>query len=259
MRDRERTLEGLQARVFDLCQAGHIAAAKDCLADYTALADEVRQLLYTHWAVGWAAAFAQMEGRFDEAERLATESLELRRRMQTADAESVFAAQLFMIRMGQGRLGELAPAVEQLTGEYPALAAWRAALPLAYLAAGREDDAVAELERFVARLHEIPQNFFWLTAIAVAAEASGKLGHRESADVFCELLEPYSACFVMVGYAGCLGPVSRMLGLLAAARGDRDAAVTHLEDALARSEAAGRGHVPTQARGDLEELLTPSG
>jgi hypothetical protein len=60
----------------------------------------------------------------------------MRGSMETADAESVFAAQLFMIRMQQGRLHELVDAAEHFMEEYPALDPWRAALPLAYLAGG---------------------------------------------------------------------------------------------------------------------------
>jgi hypothetical protein len=152
-----------------------------------------------------------MEGRLDEAERLAADSAVMRGWMETADAESVFAAQLFMIRMQQGRLHELVDAAEHFMDEYPALDPWRAALPLAYIAAGRGT------------------------------------------------LEPYAGCIVQVGYAGCLGPVARLLGLLAAARGDREAAATHLEAAVAISQATGLRLFETQARAELEELATPSG
>jgi hypothetical protein len=45
----------------------------------------------------------------------------------------VLAAQLFMIRRAQGRVGELLPAVLQAVQQHPGLAAWRAALPLVHL------------------------------------------------------------------------------------------------------------------------------
>jgi tetratricopeptide (TPR) repeat protein len=258
MRDRERTLQGLHARIYDLIQAGEIAAARDALAELAALADETRQPLFAHFAVGWSGALAQMEGRLEDAERLAAESYEMRRRMETADAENVFAAQLFLIRMGQGRLAELVPAVEQLVEEYPALAVWRAGLPMALNAAGRHDDAARELEQMVARLDAVPRDFFWLSAMAVLSEASGKLRHRASAEVLYETLAPYADRVVLVGYAGGFGPVARMLGLLAEARGDRDAAVAHLEAAVAQAESGGLGLFETQAREELEELLTRS-
>jgi hypothetical protein len=178
--------------------------------------------------------------------------------METADADAAFAAQLFLIRLGQGRVGELLPAVEQFVDAYPALAAWRAALPLAYLADRRQADSVRELERAVAGLDELPQDFFWLTTVALLAEASAKLPHPESAAVLYEQLEPYAGCMVQVGYAGSVGPVARLLGLLAAARDDREAAVRHLEDALVMAEAAGLRLFEAQARAELDELLTAS-
>ena len=226
--------------------------------ELSAIAREVRQPLFEHFAVAWLASFAQMEGRLEEAERLAAASAEMRRLMETADAEAVFAAQLFLIRLGQGRVGELLPAVEQFVDAYPALAAWRAALPLAYLADRREADSARELERAVAGLDELPQDFFWLTTIGLLAEAAARLPHPESAAILYEKLEPYASCMVQVGYAGSVGPVARLLGLLAAARGERDVAVLHLEDALSFAEGAGLRLFETQARADLDELLMAS-
>jgi tetratricopeptide (TPR) repeat protein len=238
--------------------AARVDEARACLEELKQIADEVRQPFFAHFAVGWSASFAQMEGRLDDAERLAADSAVMRGRMETADAESVFAAQLFMIRMAQGRLHELVEAVEHFVAEYPVLAPWRAALPLAYLAAGREEDARRELKGMVSELDKVPHDFFWLTAIAALAEASAKLAHAETAAVLYETLEPFAGCIVQVGYAGCLGPVSRLLGLLAAARGEREAAVAHLEAALAITEATGLRLFETQARTELEELATAS-
>jgi len=255
---RESTLRGLQSRVFDLIQAGRLGHARACLEELTEVAEETRQPIFQHFAVGWSASFAQMEGRLDEAERLAAESAVMRGRMETADADSVFAAQLFMIRIAQGRLHELVEAVEHFTAEYPDLAAWRAGLPLVYASAGREDDARRELERMVSELDRVPPDFFWLTTLAVLAEASARMGHAQSAEVLYEALAPYEDCMVQVGYAGSFGPVSRLLGLLAAARGDLDSAVSHLESARSMAEAAGLRLFETQARDELEQLATAS-
>jgi len=257
--DRAGTLMGLQDRIFDLIQSGRIDEARACHEELKQVADELRQPFFAHFAVGWSGSFAQMEGRLDEAERLAAESAVMRRRMETRDAESVFAAQLFMIRIAQGRLHELVDAVEQFIDEYPVLAAWRAGLPLAYISAGREDDARREVERMVAELDKVPRDFFWLTTMWALGEASAKLGHPEASGVLYETLAPYAGCIVQVGYAGCLGPVSRVLGLLAAARGDHESAVAHLEYALAMTQATGLRLFEEQARAELEELATPSG
>ena len=252
--DRERTLQNLQARVLDLVEAGYIAAAKDVHAELSSLAQEARQPLFVHFAVAWSAAFAQMEGRLEEAERLAAESADMRRRLETADAESVFAAQLFLIRFGQGRVRELAPAVEQFVKDYPGLAAWRAGLPLCYLADGRDGECAAELERAVGELDALPKDFFWLATVALLAEASAKLPHIESAGVFYDTLAPYAGCMAQVGYAGTVAPVELLLGQLAAARGERDAAVRHLNKAIAYTEERGLRLFEAQGREELAAL-----
>jgi LPS O-antigen subunit length determinant protein (WzzB/FepE family) len=61
-----------------------------------------------------------------------------------------------------------------------------------------------------------------------------------------------------VGYAGSVGPVARLLGLLAAAREERDVAVEHLEQALSFAEGAGLHLYEAQVRTELDELLTAS-
>src|SRR4029078_2050242 len=136
----------------------------------------------------------------------------------------------------RGSCTALLGACEHFIEEYPVLAVWRSGLPLVYISAGREDDARRELERMVADLDKVPRDFFWLAAMWALGEASAKLARPEAGAVLSDPLEPYAGCIVQVGYAGCLGPVARVLGLLAAARGDRDTAVAHLETALAMME-----------------------
>ena len=176
LRDPVRLQMFLQTRTFDLTQACRIEGARAAHRELTEIATASRQPMFEHFAVGWAASFAQMEGRLDEAERLAAESAVMRARMETADAESVFAAQLVMIRIAQGRLRELVEAVEHYTLEFPELAPWRAGLPIAYVAAERFDEATAELERAIAGLGDIPEDFFWLAAVILLADASAQLG-----------------------------------------------------------------------------------
>jgi DNA-binding SARP family transcriptional activator len=258
LRDPVRLQMALQTRTFDLTQAGRMEAARATHQELTEIATASRQPMFTHFAVGWEASFAQMEGRLDDAERLAAESAVMRARMETADAESVFAAQLVMIRIAQGRLRELVEAIEHYMNEFPELAPWRAGVPVAYVAAERYDEATVELERAMERLDEIPKDFFWLAAVILLADASAQLGHRESAEVLYKALEPYAGTFAQLGYAGSLGPVSRRLGLLAAVRGDREAATAHLDTTLAAVEAAGLRLFETQVRDDLDQLTTAS-
>ena len=252
--DPERAMHALQTRIFDLLTLGDLPAARRHLERLDALARELRQPLFEHFVVGWRCTFAQIDGRLEEAERLAAESFEMRRALGTQDAESVFAAQLFMIRRAQGRVAELLPAVTEAVERHPALAAWRAALPLVQLAAGEEDRARHELEQLADRLPAIPRDFFWLTAMSLLAEASSTLRAAGPAEWLYGELAPYATRFVQIGYAASDGPVARSLGLLAAARGVTQRAEMHLERALRLCVAAGAPAFEARARADLADL-----
>jgi DNA-binding SARP family transcriptional activator len=255
--DREREMQALQARIFDLLTVGDVPAAREDVARLDALARELRQPLFEHFVVAWSCTFAQLDGRLDEAERLALESFAMRQRLETQDAESVLAAQLFMIRRAQGRVEELLPAVTDAVQRYPALAAWRAALPLVHLAAGDEERARAELDRLVGGLSAVPEDFFWLTAAWLLAEASAAMRAAGPSEALYDRLAPFAGRFVQIGYAACDGPVARLLGLLAAARGDSALAAAHLEDALQASRIAGAAALEARARAELAELTAP--
>ena len=231
--DPEREMQALQTRVFDLLCARRPGGARQHLDRLDALARELRQPLFAHFVVGWRCTFAQLEGRLEEAERLAFESYELRRALGTQDAESVLHAQMFMIRRAQGRLGELLPAVLEAVERHPALGAWRAALPLAHLAAGDERQARLEHDRTLAGLDAIPRDFFWLASMTLLAEATAAMRATGAAERLYGELAPFASRWVQIGYAASDGPVARSLGLLAAARGDAPRAAAHFEQALA--------------------------
>jgi DNA-binding SARP family transcriptional activator len=255
--DPEREMQALQSRIFDLLMLGDIPAARQLHERLGALARELRQPLFEHFAVGWACTFAQMDGRLEEAERLAWESFEMRRALGTQDAEGVLSAQLFMIRRAQGRLAEVFPAVIDAVARHPALAAWRSGLPIAHLAAGDETEARAELDRLVDGLDAIPRDFFWLTAMTMLAEASGALHATGAAERLYGELAPYATRWMQLGYAASDGPVARSLGILAAARGDTVRATEHFEHALSLCTAAGTPAFEARARADLAALAAP--
>jgi DNA-binding SARP family transcriptional activator len=256
--DAEREMQARHARIYDLLELGDLPAVRAEVDALATLAGELRQPLFLHFVVGWRCVLAQIEGRLDEAERLATQSFEMRRRLETHDADSVYAVQIFMIRRAQGRLFELLPAVVELVERFPWLDAWLAGLPVAYLAGGEEDRAREELTRMRERLHSIPHDFYWLTAMSLLAEAAVGLDEAEPAAELYELLAPYADRSVQSAYVGSSGPVARLLGLLAGTTGDRDAAVAHLEHALERSSATGAVIFELRSSAELAELLATS-
>jgi DNA-binding SARP family transcriptional activator len=244
-RDPRVEMRVMHGSIHDRMSTADVAGARADLERLDALAHALRDPLHLHFAVGWRCMFAQLDGRLEEAEALALQSYEMRRALETRDAEGVLAAQLFMIRRAQGRVAELLDAVEQAITQFPALAAWRAGLPLVLIAAGEQERAREELARV--DLTAIPRDFFWLVAMSMLAEATAAV--RVPADALYAALLPYAARFVQIGYAACDGPVARPLGLLAAARGDTATAVAHLEAAL--RACAGAPALRARAEADL--------
>ena len=247
-------LQALHGRIFDRITRGELLGARHDLGRMEAVARATREPLYLHFAVGWTCVFEQFDGRLEEAERLALESYELRRRLQTRDAEAVLAAQLFMIRRAQGRVGELGPAVLDAVERHPALAVWRTAIPLLHLAAGDAERARAALAAIDPAA--IPRDFFWLTAMTLLSEASAAVGAGELSGRLYAALGGYESRWVQIGYAAGDGPVARSLGLLAAARGETGKAREHLNRALALS--AGAPAFEVRARTDLSRLEEPA-
>jgi DNA-binding CsgD family transcriptional regulator len=86
------------------------------------------------------------------------------------------------------------------------------------------------------------------------AELCAQLGDAARATALEQLLGP-CAGQVIVGEGVCLGPASRYLGLLAAARGDWDAAQSRYESAIGLAESAELPVWRTHARFDLANAL----
>ena len=84
-----------------------------------------------------AARARSSRAQFDEAERLAQETLAIGQRGQAENALHYYAQAMFNIRREQGRLAEVEGAVRGFIELYPAIPAWRGALALLLIELGR--------------------------------------------------------------------------------------------------------------------------
>ena len=253
---RELLVHAHHARLYDLFEIGDAASAREEHAALWRLAADLRQPLFRQFALSWSQVWAQLEGRFDEAERLAVELLQLQQELGAQDAETVFAARLFAIRRDQGRLGELAPVVEGFIELFPHFMPLRSALPLILHAAGDLDRARHELRAVGAQLDDVPRDFFWLSAMSWVAEASVALREATLAADMYGRLEPYGARTVQVGFAACLGSVERLLGLLAASGTRTAEAEAHFRRALEHDVRLGGRALVIRTEADFAEFLT---
>ena len=94
--------------LYDLAEMGELDEARRRQAELDQLADELQQPLYRHSSLAWRCVWAGLAGRFEEAERIARESVRLAEHAGAPDAQAHFTAQLVALRREQGRLARAA-------------------------------------------------------------------------------------------------------------------------------------------------------
>jgi DNA-binding SARP family transcriptional activator len=231
--DPELELQGAGWTIIDLMELGDIDGVDIQIAAASKLAEALHRPVWLWWTSLFRGARALLAGHLDEAERLAQETLAIGQRGQAENALHYYAQTMFNIRREQGRLAEVEGAVRGFIELYPAIPAWRGALALLLVELGRPDEARAEFEQAAeGGFAAFPRDANWLIAITLMAEVCGALADAGRAEELYNLLEPYAGNNVVVGRnATNYGNASRLLGLLAATRGQDELAERHYERA----------------------------
>jgi DNA-binding SARP family transcriptional activator len=232
--DLELELEGAGWTVVDLLELGDVAGADVQIEAAAALAAVVHRPLYLWWTSLFRCARAQLSGDFDEAERLAGETLAIGQRGHAENALHYYAMAMFNIRREQGRLGEVEDAVGQFIEMYPAIPAWRCCQALMHIELGRHEEAREAFDSVAAAgFDALPRDANWLIAVTLLAEVCGALGDADRAGELHALLAPHGGRNVLVGRAAsCNGSASRLLGILASVLGQWEEAEQRFAEAL---------------------------
>jgi tetratricopeptide (TPR) repeat protein len=198
-----------------------------------ALADELRQPAQ-HWAVGTGQTMlALMEGRFEEAEQLISNTLAVGERAESWNAVVSQRLALFVLRRAQGRLAELEDAIRRSIHEYPSLLRFRCALAHLYAELDRDGDARATfdalLSRDLAREHVDAE---WLFTVCLLADPCARLGDHEAAGKLYSMLLPYEPLYAMAPVEAGFGSAARALGVLATILRRFDDAERHFDVAI---------------------------
>ena len=126
---------------------------------------------------------AMIAGHLDDTEALIHEGIQLGWSLQDSTVPILAGAQLFWLRMGQGRLREIEDAVRQFADQLPAMPAWRVALAMLYMHTGRPAEARREYDRLAERdFATIPRDNVWSISIAHAGRAQRDLPRRRALD-----------------------------------------------------------------------------
>jgi hypothetical protein len=250
--DHEAAVRARVTHIDLLLELDDLPAADMAIATLDRIATDVRDPRARSYIPLHRARRALMEGRAEEAERLIDEGVKLAWSLHDSTVPILAGAQLFSLRRAQGRLGELETAVHQFADSLPAMPAWRCALAVLYLDAGRELEARREVEHLAGRgFAEFPRDNVWMVSMALLAELCEGLGDGERAGQVERLLEPFAARNVVSPEGIFGGPVTRYLALCAAARGDWDTARAHMAAARAAAERLSLG--PMLALLDVDE------
>jgi len=265
--DKERAVEGHEHLYQFLLERGDIGAARPHLEMVVKLADELRQPPHLWISAVNQATLALLQGRFDEADKLIHEALEIGGEILW-NAKVSYRLQLYALRRAQGRLEEL---VEAFAADleafryrtYPILDCMLARL---HDELGRKSEARAIFEELAAdEFAALPFDEEWLVSLSLLAEVAHSLGDKARAACLYEKLSPYSDWVGLAYPEISMGSVSRCLGVLASTLGRWDDGERHFEKALTINERAGarpwlaytqedyaRMLLERQAPGDLE-------
>lgn len=249
--DRDIQLEALAWLITDALERDPIAVVDGFISEHARIADELKQPYHLWYTEAARAMRAHLDGRFAEAAELCEQAYAYGRHAHGENALQTYLVQTMLLRLDLGRLDDLIDGLTEYVAESP-LAAWRAALALALAGLDRRDDALAQVEWFAERgFDAIPRDCVWMTTMASLGRAVAHFDDGAHATELYELLLPFADRTCVVGGAVlCLGPVSRILGMLARAAGRPDAAIEHFAHARARSRAL--GSPPLVARTQLE-------
>jgi hypothetical protein len=222
--------------LLELCDGPGVDAEIAAMRD---LAERIQQPFYRWHGVCLQVIRATLDGRFDDAERLAREALRIARLRHSEYAAYVYEyAQMVAIRWAQGRLDEYWPEIAQHGERFLWIPRWRDALA----AADRRDRrmAAAEIARHSGSgFTDIPRDGFWLLRLCSLTDACILVGEERAARRLYDLLLPFADRNAVSLSQQPLGPVALRLAMLAAMVERWEEAERHFETALARCDLLG--------------------
>jgi DNA-binding NarL/FixJ family response regulator len=232
--------EAMEWRIASLIGLGDLRSADQELKVVQALAARMRQPFILHVAEHYAATLALCAGHLDEAEAAARRSHEWSRLLTGRPPSGVYGIQMFGIRREQGRLAELAPAIQAFVASEEADSAWRPGLAALLAELGLEAEARHQLRLVREQEFEPLRSSLWLASLTYLVDACGLLGDAELAALLYPELAPLTGGVVAVGHGvACYGAADRYLGVLAATMGDHARAIEHFERATTRNREIG--------------------
>jgi DNA-binding SARP family transcriptional activator len=259
----EAELQGRHWRCVDLWESGDLAGFQAGVGEHARLADALRLPAFQWYAPMWRAAIAALQGRSDEATRLAAEGAALAARAGDHNGE-LFQHLIRLSLVIQARRfddEEMLAFTEHAVAHYDSGMAYASGLVWLYAELGRTDDARALLDRIATDdFAALAWDANWLSALGELAEATAVLGDRERAAALYERLLPYADRRIVAGraiYDQC--SAQHALGLYARTLGRHEQAAAHFEAAIESDLALGAEPALALSRARLDEVRNERG
>jgi tetratricopeptide (TPR) repeat protein len=239
--DKERAAQGHDYRICALMELGDIATVDAELEVVTRLAEELRQPAQRWIATHTHAMRALFDGRFEDAEELIHEALEVGRGAQGWDAGVTFALQTFVLYREQGRLQEIEATIRRAVDEYSTRPMFRCVLANLYMELGRKLEAQRMFEDLsIDDFAGLPMNSNdWLFGMTFLPEVAAFLADVRRAAALYALLLPYTRYASSQSVEVSTGSASRYVGILATTMSRFDEAELHFDEALAMNSRMG--------------------
>ncbi len=248
---------------FRACTATYLGDVEETNRQLESLPVWAGQLdqLSLKWVSAWVrGGQAQIAGDIDEAERLATEALQLGTDCGEPDAANFFGAQLMIVNFERGTLGEMVPLMEQIRQDTPGLApSIEGLLALAHVEGDRHEDALRHLGGLAAKQFVLPLDPLGLAGMAACAEAVIQCRATDYAQPILDQLAPWPHLLTSSGGLVSLGPVSHYLGGLAGLLGRYDRANDYFAQAAEYNHRAGAKFFDSRTNLSWGQMLAERG
>jgi tetratricopeptide (TPR) repeat protein len=234
-------LSGAQWAFGDLMELGDAERADEMLGVELAIAAELNRPDYLWHAGVHHCARVLMDGRLDDAARLADEALAYGQAAHIETGLMMYGVEQIELARARGGLEALEPVIAGMVETYPLLPAWRTGLVYLYTMLDRPDDVRDQIEILAADdFATLPVDVNWAIAIALTIMGCAFVGDRERARRLYDMLLPYREYFVMSGMPALSSGSAEFVLSLAAGTADRwDLADEHFARAVERNDRSG--------------------
>ncbi len=258
--DKEKVFAGHDHRLHCLWVLGDRAGVEVELEALDALAGELRQPAQQWHVSTGRTMLALMEGRFEQAEQLISETLTIGERAESWNAVVSHRLALFVLHREQGRLAELEEIISRSVHEYPSLLRFQCALAHLYSDLGRERDARATLEGLLERdlAHEY-LDAEWVFGMSLLTDPCARLGGESAVAELYSMLLPYDRLYAQAPVESLFGSVARGLGVLATTLRRFDEAERHFDLAIETERKMGARPWLAHAQHELAAMLLARG